>query len=78
MNSDYTLVESSVTFDSLAPTTIEIEIVSDDVLEGDEMILVSVIPVLDETMPYTIRQMGDPVTITITDTIDGKSSQHVH
>lgn len=74
--SDYRLAENfttSINFDTLAPATIEIETIPDDVLEGDEVIVVSVVPVLDETMPFIIRQMGDPVTITITDANDGKS-----
>ena len=50
-----------------------ISIQSDEILEGDESFTVSVVEVFDEAGDFTVVDSNvDPLTLTITDAIDGK------
>ena len=71
---DFTLLNVTVNFTDTWPgiQTVLIELNDDNVLEGGETFILSVVPVLVESMPYIIRPVGDSVTITITDAEDSK------
>ena len=75
---DFTLLNITVNFTDTWPgiQTALIELNDDNVLEGGETFILSVVPVLVESMPYIIRPVGDPVTITITDAEDSKKTMH--
>ena len=71
---DFTLLNITVNFTNTWPgtQTALIDLNDDNVLEGGETFILSIVPVLVESMPYIIRPVGDPVTITITDAEDSK------
>ena len=59
------------------PTSLDVDLINDTIIEGNEFFTVRVVEVLDEMQPYIIVPAESPLQVTILDD-DGKLAIDMH